>query len=401
MENADNPGGLAGQLSPAGESVDLLIIGGGVMGLWAAIHAERLGIRALLIDAQAPGSGASSGLLGALMAHMPDRWSDKKQFQFDCLISLEEEIARIEAETGLSCGYRRSGRLVPLPKPHLRTIALRHEQEAQVNWRVGERQFHWHVLDDLPEVVKASGWLDQASGEYGFVHDTLAAKVSPRRFGAALRASLAKARHVKIREGCDVADVDAANGAARLTSGEVLHFGHAIIAAGHRSFPLLADVIGYRGAKPLGQPVKGQAALLRAGVDVGLPLVFLDGLYLVPHEDGHVAIGSTSEDVFDTPFDTDAQIENLIERARAISPALADAPVVERWAGLRPKAIGRDPMVGAHPDHPRIIALTGGFKVSFGIAHRVARAALAPLAGDEAGIPASFSLMHHLAEAGK
>jgi glycine oxidase len=99
---------------------------------------------------------------------------------------------------------------------------------------------------------------------------------------------------------------------------------------------------------------------------------------------------------FDDPMRTDGKLDRLIERARDLSPSLTDAPVIERWAGLRPKAIDRDPMVGAHPDAPQILALTGGFKVSFGIAHRLADAVLAQLSGQPTDLPSSFSLKHHL-----
>lgn len=70
----------------------LLVVGGGIMGLWAAVKAERLGIETLLVEADRTGGGASGGLLGALMPHMPDRWSDKKQFQFDALVALEKRL---------------------------------------------------------------------------------------------------------------------------------------------------------------------------------------------------------------------------------------------------------------------------------------------------------------------
>ena len=93
----------------------------------------------------------------------------------------------------------------------------------------------------------------------------------------------------------------------------------------------------------------------------------------------------------------------LIEAARGIVPTLRDAPVVERWAGLRPKAIDRDPMIGRHPDHRRLIALTGGFKVSFGLAHRLAEAAIA-IAGDtDCGflLPESFAISSHIAAASR
>lgn len=198
------------------DSVPLLIVGGGIMGLWAAVKAERLGIGTLLVEAGRLGGGASGGLLGALMPHMPDRWSDKKQFQFDALVALEAEIAGLEAETGLSGGYRRCGRIIPLPKPHLRGIAERHERDAAENWRSGERRFQWHV-GERPSVA---GWVDDAAGEAGFVFDTLAARVSPRALIALLSAFLRKARHVQVAEGCRVVSLDADAGRAALSSGE-------------------------------------------------------------------------------------------------------------------------------------------------------------------------------------
>ena len=370
----------------------LLIVGGGIMGLWAAVKAERLGIDTLLVEADRPGGGASGGLLGALMPHMPDRWSDKKQFQFDALIALEKEIAGLEAETGLSAGYRRSGRIIPLPRPHLRAIAERHERDALENWVSGERRFHWRV-GDRPSVA---GWVDDAAGEAGFVFDTLAARVSPRAMIALLSAFLGKARHVRLAEGCRAISLDADAGQAVLSSGDEVSFGHVIVANGHDSFPLIRDALGLEAGVTLGQAVKGQAALLDAAADPAMPVVFLNGLYIVPHEDGTVAIGSTSEDCFSDPFSTDEMLEKLLAEASAVVPSLTGAPVLERWAGLRPKAVGRDPMVGTVPGHPKLVALTGGFKVSFGLAHFLADAALQTVCGHTPVIPSGFHLQQHV-----
>ncbi|WP_105429095.1 FAD-binding oxidoreductase [Neorhizobium sp. T6_25] len=396
MGHADNPAGSGGQSHVLPPSADLVILGGGIMGLWAAVKADRLGINTLLVDAGPLGQGASGGLLGALMPHMPDKWNDKKQFQFDALLSLEDEIIELEVETGVVCGYRRSGRLIPLPKPHLRKIALGHSADAEACWRRGDRRFHWHVLDRPPQ----KGWPDASFAAAGLVHDTFAARVSPRGLVSALVAYLRTASNVRLVEGLEAEAIDPSGNRIIFRGGESVAFGHCIVSAGHRSFPLLQGI-----SPPLnhaiGQPVKGQAALLKADVDPSLPVIFLNGLYVVAHEGGHVAVGSTSEDVFDDPSSTDSQLDELIARARALVPALARAPVIERWAGLRPKAIDRDPMVGAHPDHARVIALTGGFKVSFGIAHRLADAALNALNGREMRLPASFTLANHLAVASR
>lgn len=391
MSKADTAARPSGQLR-----ADLLIVGGGIMGLWAALHAERQGIDTLLVDEGPPARGASGGLLGALMPHMPDRWSEKKQFQFDALIALEQEVGRLEAETGLSAGYRRSGRLIPLPKPHLRVIAERHRRDAEAHWHHGARSFSWTPLDASPA---GDGWPSAEFMASGIVHDTFAARVSPRSLTGLLIARLKQASNVRIIENAGVDLLHPEADSARLSDGRTVAFGHCIIAAGHRSFPMLQS-LGAPLPLPLGQPVKGQAALLKADIDPALPLLYLDGLYIVPHEGGHAAIGSTSEDRFDDPASTDEQLEGLIARARALAPALRDAGVVERWAGLRPKAIDRDPMVGPHPDYPRIHALTGGFKVSFGLAHRLAEAAIAGVSGSpeggSSGLPASFGLSHHI-----
>ncbi len=382
----------------AGQSrVGLLIVGGGVMGLWAAVRAERCGIDTLLIDSGEIGHGASGGLMGALMPHMPDNWSDKKQFQFEALVSLEEEIGRLERETGVSAGYRRSGRLIPLPKPHLRVIAEKHEKEAGVRWIAGDRSFAWSVRDASP---CGNGWPAVQHAASGLVFDTLAAHVFPRRVSALLGAFLRSARHVRIRERAGLDRLDAARGVATLSSGEDVAFGHAIVAAGYRSFPIL-EALGAPLPRPLGQPVKGQAALLQADVDPGLPLLYLDGLYVVPHEGGRVAVGSTSENRFGDPFSTDAQLDEVVARARLLAPVLENAEMVERWAGLRPKAIDRDPMVGEHPDHRNVIALTGGFKVSFGLAHRLAEAALQVVEGGTPVLPPSFHLSSHITVASR
>lgn len=389
MGNADKPAAVSGQ-----SSTELLIVGAGVMGLWAALHAGRRGIPTVLVDAGEIGGGASGGLLGALMPHMPDRWSEKKQFQFEALLSLEDEIATLEAETGLSAGYRRCGRLIPLPKPHLRTIALRHEQDAEKHWTHGAGRFHWHVLDNPPR----PGWPAVEAGGSGFVHDTLAARVSPRGLVSVLAARVRQLPAVRVLTRTEVTAFDAVANTVTLQDGITIAFGHCIVSAGFRSFPFLDGLTTGLSAS-LGQPVKGQAALLRADIDPALPVIFRDGLYIVAHEGGRVAIGSTSENSFADPFVTDAQLDTLIDAATDLVPALRQADVIERWAGLRPKAIDRDPMIGAHPEHPRIVALTGGFKVSFGLAHRLAAAALASLAGEKIDLPASFALESHIAVA--
>jgi glycine oxidase len=385
-------------LSPSGQlSADLLVAGAGVMGLWGAVKAAQAGLSVTVVDRATAASGASGGLMGALFPWMPDRWDLKKQFQYGALVALPQELAPLEAATGLSAHFRRVGRLIPLPKPHLRAIHQRLGQDADRSWRQGENHFSWRLLDTPPVEAYIAPELSQA----GFAHDTFAARADPRALTAVLTAWLRLQPNVTILEQAELTLLDADQGRASVAVGPALargqamidiRFSHAFIANGVDAFPLLQGLLPDL-PKSIGQGVKGQAALMSADLDAALPVVFLDGIYVVVHEGGRVAVGSTSENAYDDPQSTDHQLEAVIAKVRALIPALRDAPVIERWAGIRPKAIGRDPLVGPVPGHPNIIALTGGFKISFGVAHRLGQCAVDYALGRvPEGLPENFTL---------
>lgn len=372
-------------------SCDLLVVGAGVVGLWIARLAKQTGLKVLVLEKRQAGAGASGGLLGALMPHMPERWNPKKQFQFEALACLADAVRELETETGLNCGYRRCGRLLPLVKPHHAGLAAERSLEAEKAWHTSETGFSWQVLD----APYRNGWPGVAAMLHGLVYETLAARISPRRYLAALRAALAPA----IIENEGFESLDARTGTVLTSTGRTIAAGHTVIAAGFESFEILGAMLS-RPASRLGMAVKGQAALIKADAGDDLPLVFIDGLYVVPHEEGTVAIGSTSETQFEDGRQTDAQLEALIERAGELCPALKGAPVVERWAGLRPKAIGRDPMIGAVPGRSNLSVATGGFKITFGIAHKMAACALELAAKGRCDVlPESFRIETHLRKA--
>ena len=130
-----------------------------------------------LVDPGTIGAGASGGILGALMPHAPERWNGKKQFQFEALLSLEPAIAALEAETGLSTGYGRIGRLMPLLDQRQLDRARERETDASRNWQGSDRSFRWTVH---PSVTR-SDWLAPGAAPAGVVFDDLSARLDPRR----------------------------------------------------------------------------------------------------------------------------------------------------------------------------------------------------------------------------
>ena len=103
-----------------------------------------------------------------------------------------------------------------------------------------------------------------------------------------------------------------------------------------------------------------------------MPQIFVNGLHIVPHADGTTAAGSTSERFFEDSHTTDDLLEALIEKVRNTLPVLRNATVIEQWAGVRPRARSRAPMLGVWPDRPAHFIANGGFKIGFGMAPKVA-----------------------------
>lgn len=383
----------------ADRNVDLLVIGGGAMGLWAARRGVEAGLSTLLVEAGAIGTaGGSAQPLGALMPHAPQRWGDLAAFQFEALVSLEEEAARLQAETGIDVGYGRIGRVAPVRSeaavadlgPAIDAAAMR--WIAPDGRRFSKRVRPWRSADPLYA----------ASAPAGVRADDLSARIAPRAYLSALAASL-KGR-AEILAGVRFLRWD---GAALLSSGARIGCGALVVAAGAESFAILGALGGPAaagGAETLGAGVKGQAVIFeppaaRREEIARAPLIYDGGLYIVPHADGRVAVGATTETFWDDPARPDARALDLAAQAQALSPLLEGERPARCWAGLRPRSSSRMPAIGRWEAAARAPAwvMTGGYKITFGIAHRAASALIDRIAkrSERAALPDIF----HPAEA--
>lgn len=315
---------------------DITVRGAGVFGLSIAWACLRRGARVQVIDPAGPGGGASGGIVGALAPHVPDMWDEKKAFQFESLMMGESFWSDVAEASGRSPGYARTGRLQPLIEGGA-ALAEARAREAVTLW---QGQAAWRV-------APASEFEHPPPSTTGrVIHDTLTARVHPAQACAALAAAIT-ARGGRIKTaGVDEGQILWAIGAADI---EALNASH------HRL---------------VGTPIKGQAALLDCALP-NHPQVFAQEIHIVPHRDGTIAVGSTTEREYDDPTSTDAQIDEIIAKARAVLPVLKDASVIQRWAGLRPRVRSRAPMLGEHPLHPGQFIANGGFKIGFGMAPKV------------------------------
>ncbi|MCY4179682.1 MAG: FAD-binding oxidoreductase [Litoreibacter sp.] len=337
---------------------DVTILGGGIFGLSIAWACLGRGARVRVIERRGIGAGASGGIVGALAPHVPENWNDKKQFQFDSLIAALDWWPEVEAVSGLATGYQRTGRLQPVPDARQLELAHARAENAKTLWKGNAA---WEVTP-----VTGAGW-EPPSPTSSLIRDTLSAHIHPRKAVKAL------ARAVEMKGGeIVIGDGD--------RQGQIIH------ATGYEGLLEDAKSLG----KPFGNGVKGQALLLGFDAEPEAPQLFADALHIVPHGDGTVAIGSTSEREFDDPCATDAQLDEVHARAVKAFPVLNDAPIVARWAGIRPRAKSRAPVLGAHPVHEGEFIANGGFKIGFGKAPKVGEVMADLVLEGRDAIPASF-----------
>jgi len=242
--------------------VDVTVRGAGIFGLSIAWVCAQRGASVCVVDPNGPGSGSSGGLVGALAPHVPERWNAKKAFQFESLIMAEGFWAEVAAAGGISSGYGRTGRLQPIADEHALGFARARVESAKDLW---QGKAEWRVCP----VSEFGSWVPPSAT--GFViHDTLSARMHPRRACDALVAALA-ALGVEI---CTEAP----------DRGKVVH------ATGAAGLKQLSERLG----RLVGAGTKGQSALLRYDARTA-PQVFTDWVHFIPHDDGTLGIGSTTE----------------------------------------------------------------------------------------------------------
>lgn len=348
--------------------VEVTVRGAGAFGLSIAFELARRGAKVRVIETHRVGAGSSGGHVGALAPHVPENWNPKKAFQLESLLMAQAFWGAVRDIGGKDAGYGRVGRIQPLKDQDAIDLAQARGASAQDLW---QGQAVWEIRD-----IAAFGAFVPPSPSGLVIYDTLAARVAPRAAGAALASAiLAMGGEIVFGAGVERGTVIHATGTAGLLE--------------------LSEAFN----RPMGQGIKGQSALLDGSAIAGIrsaPQVYSGSLHIVAHADGTIAIGSTTERDYDDASTTDDSLEALVEKARVLCPILQDAPVIDRWAGARPRAKTRAPMLGAWPDRAGHFIANGGFKIGFGMAPKVAQVMADLVLDGVNAIPEGFHVTDNL-----
>ncbi len=137
-----------------------------------------------------------------------------------------------------------------------------------------------------------------------------------------------------------------------------------------------------RGQRSSVHPRKGQMAVVRLREPASLPLVLRSPeIYLVPRGDGRVVVGATVEDAGFSKSVSESALRELIAKAAALWPPIADGEIVDSWAGLRPGTHDALPVLGAS-GQPHCFIAAGHFRNGILLAPGTAEAVAALIAGE-------------------
>ena len=318
-------------------SVDVAIVGGGVIGLAIAWRLAAAGIKIAVFERDTLGAGASLAATGMLAAatELEPGGGDLLALALESQRMWPRFCAELESRSGIDIDYRGDGTLeVALGREEVDRLRFRHELQRRAGL--------------------ATQWLDGASvrAREPALRPAVTAgifcaedhQVDPRRLMPALRGAVELCGGV-VREHAPVTSIDMAGGrvAGVVTAQGSCRAATVVIANGAWAAELLGDTL----AVPV-RPLKGQALALRTTARTGTPthVVWTEQVHLAPKAGGRLIVGSTVEECgFDRTVSAGGVLA-LLDGARRALPSIEDMEIEAIWNGPRPTSDDDAPILG-------------------------------------------------------
>jgi glycine oxidase len=311
-------------------SEPVFVLGGGLMGLAIAHQLARRG-QAVTVLSRRRNEAAGFVAAGMLAPHAEGLSGELLALGQASLERIPAWVAQIEADSGLGCGLRPCGIVVPFRSPA--------ERDAYATARFGEALDRSSLEREVPGIGPTwqAGLLFRQDGQID----------NRRQLMRALERACT-ALGVQFQEGTTVrhllrhGDGSLAGVELETAEGEIqqLPCAQAVLSSGAWSSQLLPQL-------PI-HPVKGQMLSLQGPKQALQRVIFGPGTYLVPREDGLLVVGATSEPQagFTEGLTPDGQ-RQLQAGIAALLPEASHWPPMERWWGFRPCTPDEGPLLGA------------------------------------------------------
>ncbi len=322
-------------------SVDVLVVGAGVIGLAVAYELLLRGRSVTVVDRGRPGGGATQAA-GGMLAPTSEAATESPlllDFASDSLRRYGAFVRGLEQRTGIACGYRTEGTL---------WAALDRDDRAELRHAaatLAKRGLAVQELDGASMLALEPHLCPRVIGGFSIPGDH---QLDPRRLSCALERALVLLRG-SIHCGVTIDEVVARGGRVRGVCGR-----HAdgrsfeaaaqevVLAAGAWSLKTIRSPLGHIGLRP----VKGQLVRLR-GTSLLTRVVRTPRAYLVPRQDGELLVGATLEEVGFDSTPTAGAVRDLLRYGWEVLPAIDELELAEVSVGLRSAVDDQLPLIGA------------------------------------------------------
>jgi glycine oxidase len=313
---------------------DVVIVGGGIIGMLTARELHNAGIDVLLIE-RGPLGGESSWAGGGIISPLyPWRYSRSVNQLAEISKTIYPGLAQqLQDESGVDCELITSGLLFTDLDEQQQAEAWASEWSVKLQTVTHAQQIH-QIEPEVNAAIDCGLWLPDIM------------QIRNPKLVKAMKGSF-ETLGIRFLEHTPVAELVIEAGAIRgvNTASDSFTADKVIIASGAWSAGFIKDE-----KNVAVEPVKGQMIMFNGEPGLIKRMVLSSGHYIIPRKDGRVLAGSTLERTgFDKTVTDDAMVE-LKRAAVEIIPALGDMEIERQWAGLRPGTEQGIPYICAHPD---------------------------------------------------
>jgi glycine oxidase len=342
------------ELFPAKASADVVIAGGGVIGLSIARELALRGVRDVTVIERGEFGKEASWAAGGILA--PQVEADRPDDFFELARAsrdLYPAFARaLQDKTGIDVELDQSGTL------YLGfTEDDEHEMRRRFDWqtRAGLR-VEWLSREDARRLEPNIS--PNVRCALRFPNDW---QVENRRLTAALVRANQKLG-VQLIANCETRSVRIEGG--RVTGIEIpktlIDTATVVIAAGAWTSNISISTMNSSAVQI--EPVRGQMLCFQTEPALTRHVIYSSRGYLVPRRDGRLLAGSTSERVGFDKRVTDEGAVSIKSMAFEIAPALESDAIADSWAGFRPHAPDDLPVLGPAQDVDGLFYATGHYR---------------------------------------
>ncbi len=329
---------------------DVIVIGGGVIGLSIAYELAGQGAGVAVLDQADFGREASWAGAGILPPGNLDRAVEPEARLRAYSHSLWNAWAgTLAQETGIETGYLRCGGLEIRVGPAVEELndEIEHWQQEGID-----------VEELSPEVARDLEPRLSSSIVAAFRLPQLGQVRNPRLLKSLVAACAA--RGVELRAGTPATGFDTREmrvDAVRTPSG-VLRAGRFCVAGGAWTRAVMASL----GSEAAVEPIRGQIVLLSHAPRLFSHVIQHGSRYLVPRADGRVLVGSTEERAGYSKENTASAVGELLAFGVSVIPDLAAARLERAWSGLRPGSADGLPYLGPVDGYENLFIAAGHFR---------------------------------------